>query len=320
MQTPLWSFDDWARHHRTAPPAYAAGYYAMYRHDWNAIVTDPRLMVAPVDDHLVHRGDGVFETLLCEEGALYNLGAHLDRLESSGAAIGLALPCPREHLRAVLLGLFRAVGRPRALGRVLLGRGPGGFGVDPAESVGPSLYAIAYAAPAPFMERNPGGARVILSRIPPKDSFLATIKSCNYLPNAMMKAEASRAGAHFAVGMDEDGFLTESYTENLAIIDAGGTLCVPPSLRHLPGTTLHRVAELAPALGLPVHAPRLRAEDLWTAREVWVVGTTAYVSSVVSVDGRAVGGGKPGPWAERLHAALRRDIRENAAMRDPVLH
>ncbi len=320
MQTPLWTFDDWSRHHQSTPAPHSSNYLAMYHHGWDAIVTDPRLMLVPADDHLVHRGDGVFETLLCEEGALYNLGAHLDRLESSAAAIGLALPLSRDRLRHVLLDLFRVAGSPRALGRVLLGRGPGGFGVDPAESVGSSLYAIVYAAPAPFMERNPGGARVILSRIPPKESFLATIKSCNYLPNAMMKAEASRAGAHFAVGVDEDGFLTESYTENLALVDAQGRLCVPPSLRHLPGTTLHRVADLAPPLGLPVHAPRLRAEDLWTAREVWVVGTTAYVSSVVSVDGRAVGGGRPGPWAERLHAALRRDIRESAAMRDPVLH
>ena len=54
-------------------PAYHAGYYAMYSSWWNAITTDPNLMVVPVDDHMVHRGDGLFETFKCVDGAIYNL-------------------------------------------------------------------------------------------------------------------------------------------------------------------------------------------------------------------------------------------------------
>ena len=36
---------------------------AFYEHRFGAICRDPRLMLAPLDDHLVHRGDGVFETI-----------------------------------------------------------------------------------------------------------------------------------------------------------------------------------------------------------------------------------------------------------------
>ena len=34
----------------------------------SGIVTDPKLMTVPVDDHLVHRGDGVFEAFLMKAG------------------------------------------------------------------------------------------------------------------------------------------------------------------------------------------------------------------------------------------------------------
>ena len=38
-------------------------YGAMYSSWYGGIVTKPELMVIPIDDHMVHRGDGVFEAI-----------------------------------------------------------------------------------------------------------------------------------------------------------------------------------------------------------------------------------------------------------------
>ncbi len=314
MSTPHWSIDDVFRRLRTIAPAHSRAYFAMYNSIWDAIVTDPQLMCVPVDDHLLHRGDGVFETLLAEEGALYNLDAHLQRLASSAAAIGIACPA-YDILRAKTLDVFRAAGQPRALGRILLGRGPGGFAVDPRECLAPSLYIIVYAAPPPFMERNPGGASVVLSQVPPKTGGLATIKTCNYLPNVLMKMEAIRAGAHFVLGVDSDGFLTESYTENFAAVDRDGALLLTPAQHHLPGTTLARVADLARAAGRPVRETKLRPADLDRLAELLVVGTTAYVTRVSRIDGRPA---PQGPVAEQLDLLLHHDILRNPTQRTVI--
>src|ERR1035437_7237347 len=67
---------------------WQAGYYAMYSSGFGGIVTDPLLMLLPMDDHLVHRGDGIFEAFKVVDGALYNFQVHLDRLHDS--ARGLA--------------------------------------------------------------------------------------------------------------------------------------------------------------------------------------------------------------------------------------
>ena len=70
---------------------------AFYEHRFGAICRDPRLMLAPLDDHLVHRGDGVFETIRFTERKVIHLDAHLRRLANSAAGLSLTLPCPIEE-------------------------------------------------------------------------------------------------------------------------------------------------------------------------------------------------------------------------------
>jgi len=311
MTTPVWTSSELERWTK-GTVSHRTNALAFYRSDWNAITTDPKWMTVPVDDHLVHRGDGVFETLLCEEGAIYNLAAHLVRLRKSAAALHLELPWSDSELGDRILDTFRASSTSHSLGRVLIGRGPGGFSVDPAECLSASLYVIVYPAKPPFMESHPDGARLILSEVPPKSGGLATIKTCNYIPNALAKREANQRGAHFALGVDADGFLTESATENIAVIPEVNVLLIPPATHHLAGTTLARVSELMKKQGWTVKEEPIRPEQLFEMKEVLIVGTTAYVTQAVELEGQPL---PKGPQAERWMNALVRDVRTNPGMR-----
>ena len=51
-------------------------YYAFYSSQLGGIVTDPALMVIPFDDHMVHRGHGIFDTAGLVDGKIYDLEAH----------------------------------------------------------------------------------------------------------------------------------------------------------------------------------------------------------------------------------------------------
>jgi branched-chain amino acid aminotransferase len=314
MTTPLWTQTDlisWM----TQPGHGAVNAFAFYRSDWDAIITDPNWMTVPVDDHLVHRGDGVFETLLCEEGALYNLDAHLKRLRASAQALHMEVPWTDFRLKEILCDTFRAAGQSRCLGRILLGRGPGGFSVDPAESRGSSLYIAVYPAKSPFMVDHPEGARLITSRIPPKSGGLAGIKTCNYIPNALAKREASEHGVHFAVGVDAEGYLTESATENIAAVPENGVLICPPATHHLAGTTLARVSALMKDAGWRIEQSPIGPEDLLNMKETFIVGTTAYVTQAVELDGTPLA---TGPLAAEWMHRLREDIASNTAMRTTI--
>ena len=62
-------------------------YRAFYSSELGGIVTDPALMVVPIDDHMVHRGHAVFDTAILVEGQLYELDSHLDRFLRSAAQV-----------------------------------------------------------------------------------------------------------------------------------------------------------------------------------------------------------------------------------------
>lgn len=94
---------------------------AFYDHRIGAICRDARLMSAPLDDHLVHRGDGVFETIRFTERKVIHLDAHLKRLAASAAGLELTLPCPSDEIRRIILEVARAGDAPEGNLRVLAG-------------------------------------------------------------------------------------------------------------------------------------------------------------------------------------------------------
>jgi branched-chain amino acid aminotransferase len=322
---PLLDERRWIEGHRARRDGAGAGAapYAMYSSVAGGITTDPALMSVPVDDHLVHRGDGVFETIKCVDGAFYGLDRHLDRLQRSAAGIGLAVPCGRDALHQAVVATVLAGGRRDALVRVLFARGPGGMGVNPYETGGPQLYIVAYRLPPPFMASHPGGARAAATAIPVKAGLLATIKTCNYLPNVLMKKEAVDRGVDFVLAFDEEGCLAESATENAGIVTGAGDLVVPEEGRILPGVTMGRVLQLAvPLAGRSplgaVRRARIPRQELAAAAEILIFGTTPDVTSVVEWEGRPVGDGRPGPVGGLLAGLLHGDIAECAAMRTPL--
>lgn len=311
-----------------APPAPAwleatrrpfhADLFAFYSSQLGGIVTDPLYMQVPIDDHLVHRGDGVFETIKTVDGRIYCLNEHLDRLLHSARSIALAPPVDRSTLLTLLLDTIRASGRRDHLVRVILSRGTGSMGINPYDCPAAHLYILVHKAAPPFMTTHPGGARLVTSSLPVKAGLFATIKTCNYLPNALLKKEAVDRGADFAVNFDEHGFLAEGATENIGLVTADQRLRVPLPGRILAGTTLQRALALAEAgrrdgwlAGIEPAA--LTRHDLATAAEILIFGTTTNVTAVTRLDGTPVGDGQPGPVQHRLNTLiLREQTTENA--------
>lgn len=295
-------------------------YYAMYSSILDGVVVDPVLMQVPVDDHLVHRGDGVFDTFKCVQRGAYNLDAHLKRLVRSASEIGLVWMGGLEDIRAKVLQTLAIANKDDCSCRVILARGPGSLGVSPYESPHPSLYIVVYMAGTPFMKAHPEGARVKKSHVPVKSGNYATYKHCNYLPNVMMKREAVDAGVDFVVSYDVHGFLAEGATENVAIVTKEQELLFPKMDYVLDGTTMLRVMKLAESLLQDGTLTRMAFADITetmvsSAAELLIIGTTLNVASACRYEEQAVGVTCPGPVGMRLDKLLAEDIAGNKDMR-----
>jgi branched-chain amino acid aminotransferase len=298
-------------------------YLAMYSTQWKGFVTDPALMLIPADDHLVHRGDGVFDVMRCLGNRIYQLEAHLKRFETSAAAISLMPPAEYAEIREIIKALIRRAGEKDCLIRVTLSRGPGGYTTNPFECPAGQLYVNILRHPVYPGHYFSEGIPIITSQIPTKRSFFATIKSCNYLQNVLMKMEAVKAGCQYAVGLDDLGNLTEGSTENIGIVTRDGILKFPEFETTLAGVTVQRAFELAKSLvaeGLLNEArfDKIPLAEAYGAAEMFLTGTSFSVLPVVKHDGRTIGDGRPGPVASRLFALLEADARENSNLTTEV--
>lgn len=317
------SKDDFAELAERIRRPFHANYFAMYSSVFDGVVTDPVLMVVPVDDHLVHRGDGIFETLKCVGGKVYNMRAHLARLGESASKLEYKLPCSLEEVGHRVIETVRIGGRKECSVRILVSRGSGSLGVNPYDCVEPGLYIVVSARKPSFMETHPSGATVKTSKYAAKPAYIASVKNCNYLLNSLMKKESIDAGVDFVVGFDEDGHLAEGPTENMGIVTVAGRLVFPRLDGILAGTTMARVAELARhAVGsgflTDVAFEHISREDVLGAAELLIVGTTPDVTAVREFDGAATCAGVAGAAFRKLSGLLLDDIAGNPEMQTPV--
>lgn len=273
-----------------------SSYYLMYSSWFGGYVKDPGLMLVPIDDHQVHRGDAIFEAIKVIDKKVYLLGPHLERLQKSAASIGLALDSINgiSGVRKIVLEALQIANVSEALIRIFVSRGPGGFTTNPYDSVGTQLYVVITQFVPVADAKYQSGVSIGRSQFPAKESWMATVKSCNYLPNVMMKKEAVDRGLDFTVSFDGNAKLAESSTENIIIFTKDGKLLRPKGHQILKGTMMTRALELAESLvgqGLikEVCEADITEEMLLSAQEVMMVGTTLDVLPVKSYEGKEIG-------------------------------
>ncbi|WP_174410441.1 aminotransferase class IV [Desulfovibrio psychrotolerans] len=285
------------------------GVLAFYEHRIGCICRNPRLMLLPMDDHLAHRGDGIFESMKWVDGRVYQLDAHIERMQRSAKGLYLAPPCPWERVRDIALEVARAAETENGMLRVLMGRGPGGFGIDPAECPVSSLYVVAYRFKPMPEELYEKGLTAFRSSIPAKPGYMARMKNANYIPNVLMRREATERGMNLPLAFDDNDFLAEGATENVALVDTEGRLVIPEFTNALTGTTIMRAVELLKD-EMPIVFQRVREDDLYRAREVLMLGTTGDCVGVVRFEGQPIHDVRPGPVARRIRDLLRQDIKD----------
>jgi branched-chain amino acid aminotransferase len=260
----------------------------------------------PVTDHGLLYGDGLFEGMRVYGGRVFRLDDHLARFATGAKALALELPGGIARVREIVLETVRAHGAPEAYIRLLATRGVGALGVDPTSCREPRILCLVdQVALYPQEKLRRGIDLVTVSlRRPPPDVLDPRVKSLNYLNNVLAKLEARQRGADEALLLNQQGQVAEAAVANV-FVWRGGALATPPaSDGALEGVTRRTILELAGTLGIPAFERTLGRFDLWAADEVFLTGSGAGVVPVRSLDGRAIGSGRPGPVYEKLRAAF----------------
>ena len=252
----------------------------------------------PCYDHGFLYGEGIYETLRTYNKVPFLYDRHMRRFRASAERLDLLVPFDDGTLAAWVDDTLAAAGDLReAYIRILLTRGVGDLSYDLGATPAPSLVII--VKPLDEVPARVDENGIVISLVPilrnHPGSVNPIIKSNNLLNNAMAMQRANRHGAEEALMCNYRGELAECAQTNFFLV-RGGRLLTPPSTAGLlEGITRGFLFDLARDAGIEAREEVLRPEDLDTADEAFITGTTRELSPVVRIDERVIGSGRPGP-------------------------
>jgi len=266
-----------------------------------------------VFDHGLLYGDGVFEGTRVYNGRIAFLDEHIDRLYDSAKVIDLDVGITKEEMKKATIDACKTNGITNGYIRHVVTRGVGTLGLNPYLCEKASVIIIAADIQLYPPELYETGLKIVtagtLRNMP--EALNPRVKSLNYLNNIMAKIEAINAGVMECLMLNPQGYVAEASGDNVFVI-RGNKLMTPPAwCGGLEGITRNKVMELAAALGLEVSETVMTRYEIWTADEVFLTGTAAEVISVVELDKRSIGDGKPGPTTRNLFEAYRGFVNNN---------
>jgi branched-chain amino acid aminotransferase len=266
-------------------------------------------------------GDSVFETIRTYAGKPFALGEHLERLEASAARVHISLPVSSATLAQEVHQAVEHCGHEESYIRVMITRGEGALGLDPALARGPLRVVIISALNLPPSEDYRNGIRAVsyVASRATDDTPAAGAKIGNYLLAVLAHQYAAERGAKEALIVNSRGQVLEGATSNLFWWKSGVLLTPPVSVGILAGITRARVLDVASEEGIAVEMRVPTIGDLLSADGLFVSSSIRELMPVVHLDGVAVAGGMVPAATRGLHAAFRRSVGARFGERDAAL-
>lgn len=243
-------------------------------------------------------GDGVYEGIGMLDGRLIDNEAHLERLERSLAEIRIPNPYSRAEWTSFQRELARLNGMTEGFIYFQVTRGVAERDFFFPEHAKPTVAMFTQSksiADAPAAREG-----IAVVTVPDLRWQRRDIKSINLLAQVLAKQAAKEAGAQEA-WLVEDGFVTEGGSSSAFIVTKQGSIVVRPlSNAILPGITRKSLLRLSEEDGITLEERRFTVEEAYDAAEAFLTSASNFVLPIVTIDGRSVSDGRPGPITRRL--------------------
>lgn len=240
-----------------------------------------------ISDLSIQRGYGIFDFFRVRDGVLLYAEDHLERFFRSADIMHLPIPYSKEELRHILLELTKKNGVAEVGTKMIL---TGGYSPDGYEIANPNLIVTQHAMKAPETKSLQIITYEYLRDFP-------EAKTINYTAGIWLLQKLKEAKADEALYV-KNGEVSEFPRSNFFIVTKDNVL--KTAVRHvLKGVTRDKVLRLA-KLHYKVEEGILTAEEMRDAKEAFLTSSTKRIHPIVSIDGHAVGNGKPGETSLHL--------------------
>ena len=256
--------------------------------------------------------DGIYEVAAVLDGRLVDNASHLARLQRSLGEIALPLPETLERIQEIQKELIARNELVNGMVYLEVTRGAdsGRDFAFPRNAVRPTLVMFTSVKDIVNLPSAKSGIAVIT--VPDIRWERRDIKSVALLAQVLAKQAAAEAGCGEA-WMVEDGVVTEGGSSSAFILTQDDVIVTRNNSNAiLPGCSRKAVVALAEERQLKVEERPFSVAEALAAKEAFITSATVFVQAVVSIDGRTVADGKPGPMTNRLREIYVDFARETA--------
>ena len=259
----------------------------------------------PITTHAIHYGTSIFEGIRAYWNSknlyIFRLEDHIKRFRQSGNFYSISLKFSNEEIMKALIHLCKKNKMKNSCYiRPFYFVGQYGINLYVNESAPTHVAAFMF----PFGDLfDKTGIRVGISswrKFTDQSTPPLAKMGGNYLNSILATQECRRNGYDEALLLDSSANLSEAPGENIFIIK-NNTLITPPlNSSALEGITRDSVMKIAQDLGYEVIEKTVTRSEGYLADEIFLTGTAAEITPVISIDGKKIGNGKPGHITDHI--------------------
>lgn len=265
--------------------------------------------------HALHYGTAVFEGMRCFETvdgpAIFRMQDHVKRLLDSAKIYMMDMLYGFDDICEAIILTVKSNSVPDCYVRPIAYYSYGKMGVTPLPNKVDLAIAVWKWDEYLKSDSNEGIRCMVSSwrRIDARTMPLQAKASANYANSALARIEALKSGYDEAILLNIDGKVAESSAENLFIVNDGSLITPPTTAGALQGVTRDSVLEIAKQNDIKCQVADITRDELYTAEEVFLTGTAAGIKSIIEIDKRTIGEGKPGIVTKELQRMYEEVVR-----------
>lgn len=261
----------------------------------------------PVMTHAIHYGTSVFEGLRgywnLKNLNVFRLNDHIKRFRNSGKVYSISLRFTDNEIANAIIQLCKKNNVKRSCYiRPFYFIGEYGINLNVTEKA-PTHTAIVMFPFGDLFNKNGINAGISSWRRINDNSTPPLAKmGGNYLNSILATQEAKRNGYDEAIMLDHLGNVSEAPGENIFVVRNGKVITPPSSSSALEGITRDSVIELVHDMGYECIEREIPRTELYLADEIFLTGTAAEITPLITIDGKKVGNGKLGNMTKQIRS------------------
>lgn len=256
-------------------------------------------------------GDGIYEVVPVINSIIVEKDGFWDRFQRSLNEISLNLPYTNDEFESILNNLIEINSLKEGGLYIQITRGVAPRDFSFVNGVKPTIMAFAFSDSV--LEHPAAKSGITIISTPDIRWKRRDIKSISLLGQCYAKNQATIAGADECF-MVEDGYVTEAGSSSAFIIKDRTLITKPLSNEILPGIRRNRLLNLAKQIGLQIQERKFSMDEVYNADECFISAATIILLPVIKADGKAINGGKIGPFTTKLRELYKEILKAQAKM------